>query len=370
MAEPTIRDLSPPGELLEEALAERSMTQAEFARRSSLSAKHVSQIVSGKAPVTTEVALAFERVLSIPASFWVQLEFNHRSEIRRREEARDLCGSGDWIKQFPLKQMRDRGWIASHERGNVASTARSLFTYFGVADQAALDRKCLEIPARLRASSRFKLQRASLCAWLRAGERAALDLSLAQYDKATFEAALASVRASATNVESLLGESTKCALARAGVALVFVPPLPRLPVSGATKWMTPDRALIVMSLRHNSDDHIWFTFFHEACHVLRHSSREVFIDQDDRAEPDEVEAEADAFARDRLIPPASYREFLEQVGSRPSSEAIVEFARSIEVAPGVVVGRLQHDRHLPFSASNQLKRRVRWSPEPASKQRA
>lgn len=362
MVEPMIRDLSPPGEILEEALAERSMTQAEFARRASLSAKHVSQIVSGKASLTTEVALAFERVLSIPASFWVQLEFNHQSEIQRREESEGLNRLAGWIAQFPFRQMSERGWLAPIKRGDVAGAARALFGYFGVADQAALDRKCQEVPARLRASSRFKLQRASLCAWLRAGEREASRFSLADYDKRAFESALARIRSNASNIGHLRSEATRTELASTGVALVFVPPLPKLPVSGATKWMTPDRALIVMSMRHRSDDHLWFTFFHEACHVLRHSSKSVFVDQDDGPAPDDLEKEADAFARDILISPLQHRELVAELGASWDLAVVRRFAAKIGVCSGVVIGRLQHDRILPYNVGNKLKLRVDFAP--------
>ena len=78
-----IRDLSPPGEILEEALAERAMPHTELARRAGLSEKHVSQLAHAKVPLSMDVALKLERVLGIPARLWNNLESNYRTEAAR-----------------------------------------------------------------------------------------------------------------------------------------------------------------------------------------------------------------------------------------------------------------------------------------------
>ena len=122
--------------------------------------------------------------------------------------------------------------------------------------------------------------------------------------------------------------------------------------------MTRQKALIQLSLRYKTNDHLWFSFFHEAAHVLRHRVRHVFIDSDDRAWSDE-EDEADEFARDILIPPARWGAF---IATRPRSRAAVEgFARTVAIAPGIVVGRLQHEKVIPHKNLNGLKVRLQWS---------
>jgi hypothetical protein len=54
--------------------------------------------------------------------------------------------------------------------------------------------------------------------------------------------------------------------------VVFVPELPRTGTWGATRWLG-DRAAIQLSLRYKSNDHLWFTFFHEAGHILKHGRK-------------------------------------------------------------------------------------------------
>jgi HTH-type transcriptional regulator/antitoxin HigA len=127
-------------------------------------------------------------------------------------------------------------------------------------------------------------------------------------------------------------------------------------VSGLTRWLSKDKALIQLSLKYKTDDQVWFTFFHEAGHILLHGKRSVFIECPGRADTPE-EREADAFARDFLIPP-SYRARLPLLKSKA---AIQSFARELGVSPGIVVGRLQHDHLLQPSFCNDLKVKLRWA---------
>ncbi|MEO8429750.1 MAG: hypothetical protein ABI651_21895 [Verrucomicrobiota bacterium] len=66
--------------------------------------------------------------------------------------------------------------------------------------------------------------------------------------------------------------------------------------------------MIQLSLRGKTDDHLWFTFFHEATLVLKHGKRAVLMEDGGTkaAVRDPREAEADAFACDFLIPPEDY----------------------------------------------------------------
>jgi hypothetical protein len=140
--------------------------------------------------------------------------------------------------------------------------------------------------------------------------------------------------------------------AEAGVAVVFVPELPGTWTYGATRWLSSQNALIQLSLRRKTDDQLWFSFFHEAAHILLHPKKAVFIE--DAQGTDELEGQADRFARDTLIPPGEYRAFV--ATGHFGHAAVAEFASRIGVAPGIVVGRLQHETLIPFNRMNSLKR--------------
>ena len=144
--------------------------------------------------------------------------------------------------------------------------------------------------------------------------------------------------------------------ASAGVAVVFVPELPKTGVYGATRWIG-EKAIIQLSLRYKSNDHLWFTFFHEAGHIIKHGRRSIFIES--KGSICDKEDEANKFARDKLIPPAEIHDFLSN--GIPKLIDIERFADKIGIAPGIVVGRLQHENIIKKNTGNKLKVFYRWA---------
>jgi Zn-dependent peptidase ImmA (M78 family) len=147
--------------------------------------------------------------------------------------------------------------------------------------------------------------------------------------------------------------------AKAGVAVVFVQELPNTDICGSTQWLTPAKALIQLSLRYKTDDQLWFTIFHEAGHILKHGKRHIFLEtEQENQEADEEEA--NTFASNMLINRAEWRQFIARDTYRTKA-GIQDFAQKAGIAPGIVVGRLQHEKLLPFSHCNDLKRHLEWS---------
>ena len=147
---------------------------------------------------------------------------------------------------------------------------------------------------------------------------------------------------------------------KAGVALVWVKPLPKARLSGAAWWLSPRKPVIALSARHKSDDHLWFSLFHEAAHIMLHSKKGVFVDGAN-GDVDAVEAEANEWAARSLVPSSAWQRFLAANAYR-SEDAIRSFAAEQEIAPGIIVGRLQHEKLLPWrSRLNRLKVRLEWT---------
>lgn len=147
----------------------------------------------------------------------------------------------------------------------------------------------------------------------------------------------------------------KSLCADAGVAVVFVPEIAETRASGATRWLAPDLAVIQLSLRYRKDDHFWFTFFEEGAHVLLHGRRDFFIGGLDGPTDAAKEAEAKRWAADFLIPQTALDRLLATTFA--TEAAIRRFAREVGIAPGIVVGRLQHDGHVPWASQlNRLKK--------------
>lgn len=348
----------PPGEILEEYLESAGMSQAELAQRTGLAAKTVNQIIQGKAPLTQDTALRLERVLGRPAHFWNQLEVEHQEALARARAAEAEREQLEWMKRFPIKKMRELGWI--NTRKDTREQLDELLRFFGVHSSREWAEVWAHHQVAYRQSQRFQAAAETVSAWLRQGERQGHARRCAPYDASAFRSLLKECRALTREAPEVFQPRLQEWCAGVGVAVEFVPSLPKSRVSGATRWLTSNKALIQVSLRYRSDDQLWFSFFHEAGHLLLHGKREIFLEGGNGLD-EEKEAEANRFAADLLIPPREWRDFV--ASGRPTLEQVSAFAERVGVAPGIVVGRLQHERVVDWDWGNGLKRRFQWDHE-------
>jgi addiction module HigA family antidote len=345
---------APPGDLVQEYLEHLGISARELGRRCGRSGKLMAEIVNGKAPLEPATALQLERVLDVPAAIWSNMEAAYQLHQARTAESEDLASSHAWAKAFPLSDLAERGYIT--RQASKADQVKELLRFFGVGSVKACEDRIDELlQVDYRTSPSFDNDQWALAAWLRVGERHAASIECQDYDRDAFLAALKDIRGFTIGAftEALPVIETKCAAA--GVAVVVEPALPKIRVSGVSRWLSPRKGLIQQTLRYRSDDHFWFTFFHECAHLLLHSRKAVFIDMmkgGGSAGPKE-EAEANTWAADFLIPSAAMRAF--RLNFRGTEAEVRSFAKSLGVAPGIVVGQLQHDRVIPYSALNPLK---------------
>ncbi len=260
---------------------------------------------------------------------------------------------GDKLMQFDVALANPPYSIKQWDRA--AWAAESVLRFFGVASPELWETVWQEYQVAYRQTQRFETRAESVSAWLRQGEILARRTACASFDKKRFQDVLEKIRALTRETPEDFVRKLVELCASTGVAVVFVPELPKTGVYGATRWLG-DKAVIQLSLRYKSNDHLWFTFFHEAGHILKHGRKEIFIEGDGL--DGTKEREADAFARDKLIPPTALRRLLAK--GQPTLTTIERFADQIGVAPGIVVGRLQHDEILPRNTGNKLKVFYRW----------
>lgn len=337
-----------PGEVLAEHLESLGMTQAELADRAGLAKKTINEIIKAKSPITPETALKLERTLGRPAHFWSNLERQYQDDRARLAEQERMESYSEWLDRVPVRDMAKQGWIPKLK--DKFEQLDSVLRFFGVSSPKQWETVWREYQVAYRQTERFEKCAEAVSAWLRQGEIQAQQLECAFYDRKRFQAVLDEIRGFTREGPEVFVPRLMKLCASAGVAVVFVPELPKIGIWGATRWLG-DKAVVQLSLRYKSNDHLWFTFFHEAGHILKHGRKEVFIEG--KGLDGEKEEEANVYARDTLIPPAQMRRLMKR-GRLPL--AIIErFADDIGIAPGIVVGRLQHDGVLPRNTGNQLK---------------
>jgi HTH-type transcriptional regulator/antitoxin HigA len=342
--------VSPPGETLKETLEALCMSQAELAERMGRPKKTINEIIKGKAALTPETALQLERVLGVPADFWANRDYHFREFLAKRQERERLRSKTGWLDTLPVREMVKLGWIKGH--ADKVRQLQAVLDFFGVASPEVWKRIWCGPRVTFRRSPAFQNDPGLLAGWLRVGEIQARGIACAAFDANRFTRNLAVIRRLTVKPPSKWASELTRICADSGVALAFLPEPPRLSISGATRWLSPSKALLQMSLRYNTDDQFWLTFFHEAGHILLHGKRDVFLETDDNSRA--KEDAADQFAVQQLLPKDGLSRFTKVIP--PAREGIKRFAAAHGLAPGVLVGLLQHSGFLPHSHFNDLKR--------------
>lgn len=324
----------PPGETVREVMQTLGMSQKEMAQRLELTVQSLIRIVKGEQPITYETAGRLELVTGAPASFWNNLEAQYREQLAKGEERRRLEKDLDWLKSLPVAELVARG-VMPKTKDRVAQLWHAL-RFYGVSSVEAWNAVWEEPAVAARRSRCFESLRGPASAWIRLGELQAQSLECAPYDKERFRHALKDVRALTRETPEVFVPRMIAACCEAGVAVALVPEMKKVPWNGATKWLTSTKAMILLNLRGKAEDRFWFSFFHEAGHVLHDQKKDVYIDDGSRDDPREVRA--DAFAAETLIP----RQHDARIRVVRSYEELKALAEDLGVSPGIVAGRYQH----------------------------
>ena len=345
----------PPGWVLDERLEAQGVSHAEFARRCGRSPKLISEIIAGKASLEPGTALQFEKVLGVDASIWLGIESDYQLYRAREAEAAKAAASAKWRQAFPVNELVRRGCFPQPESD--ADAVSKLLAFFRVGSVEAWTAKHALTNVAYRHSPRTKSDEFALATWLRLGEIEAEHQECVDYDAGKFKRAMREIRCLTREPIDKALERARQITNQSGVALALIKPLPRTALSGAAWWLSPRKAVIQLSARHKTDDHLWFSIFHEAAHILFHSKKCVFVDG---AKNDgvNIESEANNWAANELVARADWKRF---IANLPRSEsAVCAFADEQEIAPGIVVGMLQHAGLLSWKHLNRLKERYQW----------
>lgn len=347
---------SPPGDTLLDIIEERDWTQAELAQRLGYTTKHVNQLIKGKVALSEDAAIRLERVVGSTVGFWLAREAKYRERCARLEAKGKFAGWVGWLDQLPLKDLMSAGVI---EKCRIDDKSKPVLVeaclrFFGVASPDEWHGRYGQMQAAFRRSREEQCDVGAIAAWLRMGERAAEKQDGPKFDRVRFEQALQEIRSMTVQTPEVFEPQLRMLFRQAGVAFVLLPSIPKAHVSGVARWLNPHRPLIQLSVYGKTNDKFWFTLFHEAAHILLHSEEKkaVYLDDPSKANSDtSEEREANAWAGNFLISD-EHQPILNSLRTKVS---VNSFAEKIGIHPGIVVGRLQHDKVIDPSWMNDLK---------------
>jgi HTH-type transcriptional regulator/antitoxin HigA len=152
-------------------------------------------------------------------------------------------------------------------------------------------------------------------------------------------------------------------LAEYGIRFLVIEPLHNCEIDGATIWLDEDSPIIAVSLRYDRIDAFWFTLLHEFCHVV-HEDASIDYDlcgekQMPSVAKEEAERKADMEASNILVPAKNLNSFILRISPLYAKSRIIQFAHTMHIHPGIVVGQLQHRGEIGYSANREMLAKIR-----------
>ncbi|EPN9381213.1 ImmA/IrrE family metallo-endopeptidase [Cronobacter malonaticus] len=344
--------VSPPGDTIIDLMDEHGLSDEELSKKIGLPLTRGQQLLQGKIHLNESLASKLENLFNVSSDFWMKRENAYRQQIEHLEKV-----NLDWLESLPIRDMMEFGWIpkTTTREGKL----KHCLNFFEINSVSDFFKKInSEAPlVAFRKSLNLTTEPVADLVWLTRAEKISSEQKCAVWNKSILQSILPELR-KATNEPDMkvFIPYIRGLLASAGVSFVVLPTPRGCRASGATCFFTPERATLVMSFRYLTDDHFWFTFFHEIGHLVLHENIRVRVEGQESLSTIE-EKEADNFAVDILIP-EEHRQQLNRYGTRNWKE-IVRLARKIGVSKGIVLGYLQHEGRVPFSHLNRFKVRYR-----------
>ena len=348
--------LSHPGETLKEVLESNNMTQKELSARIGITPKHLNLIISGKADISTETAFKLEKVFSLSASFWNNLQRQYDEdkmaileEQQISEEEKSLYDAGVY------SQIVSYGYLQRETK--IERKIIQLRDFFGVSNLLNV-KPTIYANALFRKSMKVTTNDFALAAWMKICEietdaitvRSGLDI-----DK--LKSKLGEIKSLNTLDPNVIVENLERIFAECGVAFAVVKNIKGAPVQGFIRKIN-NKVRLCVTLRNKYADIFWFTLFHEIGHLLD-TQNEFFVDFRSVDRGVGAEKIADEFATQQLINKAAYIQFVRDGDFTRLS--VQRFANDNGLLPGILVGRLQHDGYLNNSQLNNMRVQYVWA---------
>jgi HTH-type transcriptional regulator / antitoxin HigA len=135
-------------------------------------------------------------------------------------------------------------------------------------------------------------------------------------------------------------------LADRGIALIVERHLPGTYLDGAAMLSKSEQPVVALTLRYDRLDNFWFVLLHELGHIFLHLFNGLkfdFFDEEDGAKTDTIEAEADKFALDALIPSDQWDRCLSRFAM--TEEAVRIDAQNLGIDASIIAGRIRKERN-------------------------
>lgn len=346
-----------PGIFIKEEIEARNWNQRDLAYILDIPEQSITQLVTGKRDINPEMAKKLALAFDVTAELFSNLQQMYDLAIAQDPDE-NIEKRKNIIENFPIREMVKRKWIK--ETSNPKELQNQLINFFEVEELN-------EVPRLNHAAKKTYYEEIlpSQLVWLFKLKNLARKIKTPKYTVEGLTLALNSLKELMLNPEDI--SKIPKILNKVGVRILFVESLPASKIDGACFWLDDDSPVIGLSLRFDRIDNFWFCLVHEIMHVLRGDGKiKEIIDSEiisdniiDNFQIQKIEQAVNAATADFIISKKIIRSFIYEVRPYYSKEKIVNFSKSLNIHPGIVVGMLQNLKEIEFTQNRPLLVKVR-----------
>lgn len=343
-----------PGYYIADIIDDMGISQAEFAARMGTTGKTLSKLINGQANISNDLARKLSTMMGTSVEVWQNLQNTYDKKIIEILQAKELDAQKDIVRQIDYKYFVEVAGLPNTK--DVFEKIVALCNYLMIADLRILLQPDFLVNFRSGTSRDTEKKIINSRAWIQTAINMAKEIETRPYNAERLRSYLPELRSMTLQRPDVFMPRVREVFAECGVAFVLLPHLKNSGINGAVKWITDERVVLAMNNRGLDADKFWFSLFHELKHVFQQKTKTVFISstvEEMKTINNRLEEEADRFSSNYLISPIDFKRFAPS--KYTSDEEIVEFAKSIGIHPGIVAGRLQHEKIIPPNRCSKLK---------------
>ena len=343
-----------PGYYVAEIIEDMGISQAEFATRMGTTAKTLSKLVNGQINLSNDLAKKIAIMLGTSPEVWLNLQSAYDQQLITIEMTKDFDTHADIARMIDYSYFVKVAKLPSTR--SMREKVENLCKFLMISNLQILTQPDFLVNFRTGISNVEEKNLVNARAWIQTAINFSRTIPTSQFDADKLKNALPELRSMTVKAPSEFLPRMREIFSECGVAFVLLPNLKNSGINGAVKWVNKDRVVLAMNNRGLDADKFWFSLFHEVKHILQQKLKKVFVSTSitELMELDnDLEREANEFAAEYLIPKRYFKRI--SPSKYTTDEEIIAFAKTIGIHPGIVAGRMQHEKIIPPTRCVRLK---------------
>lgn len=347
-----------PGYYISEIIDDMGLNQEEFAIRMGTTPKTLSKLVNGQTNLTNDLSQKLATMLGTSVDVWLNLQQKYNEKIIEIDKAKIIDAQKEVMSNIDYSYFVKVAGLPPTT--DIKEKILHLCAFLKIADLRILLKPDFLASHRTGIGSLEDKNLINARAWLQTAMNFAKDLEVSPFDPEKLKSFLPEIRSMTLQKPDVFIPRLRQVFSESGVVFILLPHLKNSGINGAVKWCGRDKVVLAMNDRGCYADTFWFSLAHEIRHVFQQKIKTVFLSpevKDIFQIESDLESDADKFAQEFLIPAREYAKL--NLNGDISKECIVDFAESIGIDPGIVVGRLQHDKIIAQNQYVYLKKKYK-----------